>query len=99
MNKTLAQSVSRRLAGPVALLLALSISANQALACAVCYGDPESPLAKGAAAGVLVLMGVVGFVLLGVAGTGMYWVHRGRRLSRLDQEKEAHTEVKEDPRS
>ena len=99
MNKTLTQSVSRRLAGPVTLLVALSMNANQALGCAVCYGDPESPLAKGAVAGVLVLMGVVGFVLLGVAGTGMYWVHRGRRQVLTDHGKEAHAEVKEGPRS
>jgi len=30
-----------------------------ALACAVCFGDPDSPLTKGALMGVYVLFGVV----------------------------------------
>ena len=34
-----------------------------ALACSVCYGDPESPLTKGLEMGVFVLLGVIGAVL------------------------------------
>ncbi|MFQ5591075.1 MAG: hypothetical protein ACE5HE_07935 [Phycisphaerae bacterium] len=58
--------------------------ARQAFACSVCFGDPESPMAKGAAAGVLVLAGFIGFVLLGVAGAGLFWVHRSRRTVQTD---------------
>lgn len=50
-------------------------------ACAVCFGDPESDMAKGAIAGIMVLTGFIGFVLLGVTGTGLYWIHRSRQLS------------------
>ena len=53
-----------------------------AQACSVCFGDPNSPLVKGAAMGVLVLAGVIGFVLTGVAGTSLFWLHRSRRLAR-----------------
>ena len=54
---------------------------QQVIACAVCFGDPESDMAKGAVAGIMVLAGFIGFVLIGVAGTGVYWVHRSRRLN------------------
>ena len=53
-----------------------------ALACSVCFGDSESPMAKGVVAGVLLLAGIISFVLMGVAGTGLFWVHRSRRLAR-----------------
>lgn len=49
-------------------------------ACSTCFGDPQSPMAQGAVAGVWVLVGFIGFVLLGIVGTGLFWIHRGRRL-------------------
>ena len=33
------------------------------LPCAVCYGDPDSPMSYGMNMGVLTLMGFIGFVL------------------------------------
>ena len=48
-------------------------------ACAVCYGNPESDMAKGAAAGVLVLLGIIVFVLAGIAGVTVFWMGRARR--------------------
>ena len=59
--------------------------ANPVLACSVCFGDPDSPLTKGALMGVYVLVGVVGFVLLSIAATGVYWIQRSRRLTRGDE--------------
>jgi len=53
---------------------------QQLKACAVCFGDPESDMARGAVAGMIVLASIVGFVLMGIAGTGLYWVHRSRQL-------------------
>ncbi len=61
------------------------MGAERALGCAVCYGDPESRMAKGAVMGVFVMIGVVGFVLAGMAGTGLFWLHRGRRLARTER--------------
>jgi hypothetical protein len=58
--------------------------ASPALACAVCFGDPQSPLTKGALMGVYVLVGVVGFVLTGITATGVFWIQRSRRLARID---------------
>lgn len=60
---------------------AVLLVADRAAACTACFGDPDSPMAKGVVAGVLVLLGVVSFVLLGFVGTGLFWVQRGRRLA------------------
>ena len=35
--------------------------------CAVCYGNPESPMSYGMNMGILTLMGFIGFVLIIVA--------------------------------
>jgi len=50
------------------------------LACSVCYGDPGSALSKGAAAGVLFLVGVVTFVLAWIATVIFIWARRARSL-------------------
>jgi hypothetical protein len=43
-------------------------------------------MAKGAVAGVLVLAGVVGFVLVSIATTSVYFVYRGRLAARVDSQ-------------
>ena len=35
--------------------------------CAVCYGNPESPMSHGMNMGVLTLLGFIGFILCAVA--------------------------------
>ena len=50
------------------------------IACAVCFGDPNSSMTKGAAAGMLCLFGVVLFVLAGIAATGIVWARRARAI-------------------
>ncbi len=75
----------RRRGAVVLAVAAVLICASPVLACAVCFGDPESPLTKGALMGVYVLVGVVGFVLVGITATGVFWIQRGRRLSRLNE--------------
>jgi len=70
----------------VALTVAAVLGcASPVFACATCFGDPESPLAKGALMGVYVLVGVVGFVLSGILATGACWIQRSRRLARVDE--------------
>ena len=49
-------------------------------ACSVCFGDPNSALTKGALAGVFLLMGVVVFVLSGIAATAFAWARKAKRL-------------------
>ncbi|HYC53473.1 MAG TPA: hypothetical protein VEL28_00840 [Candidatus Binatia bacterium] len=63
-----------------AMLLAAMPSA--ARACAVCFGDPASPLTKGADAGVLFLLGVVVVVLAMFASLFLYWMRRMRLNAR-----------------
>ena len=64
----------------VGLFLTLMPAAN-VMACAVCYGDPNSSQAKGATAGILVLLGVIGSVLLSIIGTIAFWILRARRIA------------------
>ena len=60
--------------------LAALLSAAPALACSVCYGDPNSAMSQGAKAGVLVLLGVVGVVLTGLASLFVFWMRRAAQL-------------------
>ena len=62
-------------------ILALLALPGSAQACSVCFGDPESPMMKGAAAGVYVMVGVVSFVLMAIAGTACFWLVRCRRFA------------------
>ena len=72
----------RRFAGFLAVcVFTLSSIAPAANACSVCFGDPESPMSKGATAGVFVMVGFIGFVLFGIAGTAAFWMVRCRKVS------------------
>lgn len=63
--------------------MALLHTLQPLLACSVCYGDPASPLSKGAAAGVIVLgLAIVG-VLGSFIGLFLYWGKRARALQAL----------------
>ncbi|MCH9003566.1 MAG: hypothetical protein IIC02_13420 [Planctomycetes bacterium] len=62
----------------------VSAAPADAWACATCFGNPDSPLAKGALAGVIVLFGFISFVLVGVAGVSVFWFHRSRHLRVAD---------------
>lgn len=67
-----------RLLLPFVLLEALTGSAQ---ACAVCVGDPDSPLTQGMIAGVLLLLGVIVSVLIAIAGFFIFLAHNSRRVS------------------
>ena len=47
-------------------------------ACAVCFGDPSSPLTIGAKAGVLFMIGVLGVVLGGILAAVIFFIRRSR---------------------
>ena len=49
-----------------ALMLAWICSAPAAQACATCFGASDAPMAQGMNAGIFALLGVIGFVLMGV---------------------------------
>ena len=63
------------------LVAAVVCSPQSAQACSVCFGDAESLMVKGAIMGAYFLVGVVGFVMLGVVGTTFFWVRRSRQLA------------------
>ncbi len=50
------------------------------MACAVCFGDPNAAMTKGAVAGMLSLLGVTLLVLAGIAATGIAWARRARAI-------------------
>ncbi len=68
---------------PAIVAAAVLCGGKAAHACSTCYGDPDSPMVKGALMGVYVMVGVVAFVLAGIAGTGIFWIHRSRQLARV----------------
>ena len=53
--------------------------ADFAQACAVCFGDPDAPMARGAASGVIVLAALVYCVLLSFGGITLFWLVKAQR--------------------
>ena len=61
------------------LTFGVILSGSEALlACAVCFGDPNSDMVKGANAGILILLGVVVTVLGAIVGVTLFWMRRAR---------------------
>ncbi len=65
--------------GLPALLATLLLGPDHAVACPVCFGDPDSEMARGAMWGILVLGIVVYGVLMGMVGIGATWFIRARK--------------------
>jgi hypothetical protein len=51
------------------------------VACATCYGDPNSAQSQGVTAAVWFLVGTVGMVLTGMGAVFLGFARRARRLS------------------
>ncbi len=67
----------------VAGLLALGLSySSPAQACAVCVGDPNSPLVQSANNGIWFLIGVISTVLVTFIGLFVFWWVRSRKITR-----------------
>lgn len=61
------------------LLTAFLLAAPRAaLACPVCFGQNDSPLAKGVNMGIFMMLGVVGVVLAAFASFFVYLMRRAR---------------------
>ena len=69
-----------RLSLPLSLSLSLPLSV---LACPYCFNDLDSPQTRSAAAGVLVMIGFVVFVLGTIGTLAFKWAKRARELERL----------------
>lgn len=76
--KTRVLSAASGLALP-AMFATFALWANDAAACAVCFGDPNSALTKGAANGVIFLAVVVYLVLMSMGMVGVFWILRARK--------------------
>ena len=65
----------------VGAFLVVVLATRPAQACAVCFGDPNSEMVKGAKAGVLVLVVIVYAVLLTFASVAGFWMFKAKRLA------------------
>ena len=66
----------------VALLAAMMLAVPRAaLACPVCFGQSDSPMAQGVNMGVFFLLGVVVVVLAGFAAFFVYLARRARMFA------------------
>lgn len=74
MRTTLTRTVA------LAAALILTTFSNPLYACAVCFGDPSSPLVQGAKYGVLVLAAFIYAVLFTMAGIAFVWYRRAKAL-------------------
>jgi len=82
MNRGFAVSRFRGLAVRVFVILGCMVSAVDATACSVCFGNSSSPLAKATDNGVLFLLVIIGAVQIGfVALFVTFWL-RSRALRR-----------------
>ncbi len=71
-----------KMASTFLICIAVILSAQPAMACSVCYGDPNSQMTHGAQAGMLVLLGVIAAVLTGLASLLLFWMRRAANLTR-----------------
>jgi len=67
-----------RIVFQVVVTMALLAAPRAVLACPVCFGQSDSPLAKGVNMGVLFLLGTVTVVLVGFAGFMIYLARRAK---------------------
>jgi hypothetical protein len=66
----------------VPIVTALLIAAPRiALACPVCFGESDSPMAAATNAGIWLMLGVVGVMLTGFASFFIYLMRRAKRLA------------------
>ena len=66
-------------AGTVLLTTALTIA--PAMACSVCFGNPDDSQTKALAAGIWVMIGCITTVLTAFASLFCYWMVRSHRLA------------------
>lgn len=67
------------------LFTALMVAAPRlALACPVCFGESDSPMAAATNAGIWLMLGVVGVMLTGFASFFVYLIRRAKRLAEVE---------------
>lgn len=80
---TLCKSTFSRAVGRAVsiLVLAVSVLPYEAIACSVCYGEPDSPAARGLTWAIVSLGLVVGVVISGVVA---FFVQANRNSTQLE---------------
>lgn len=69
---------------PILVVLFAAVCAcarREALACAVCFGDPESNMTQSALLGVYFLGAVIGGLLICIASFAVRWTLRARAIA------------------
>lgn len=69
----------------------LELGSNRALACAACFGQSDSSMARGMNMGIFAMLMVITTVLCGVAG---FFVYVARRTSQIE-DSAAHPNLSE----
>jgi len=65
-----------------ALLTGLAVAAPRAaLACPVCFGNSDAPMAIATNTGIIFMLGIVGAVLCGFASFFIYLMRRAKRVA------------------
>ncbi|MDE3099833.1 MAG: hypothetical protein KGJ88_10195 [Verrucomicrobiota bacterium] len=79
----------------VSIVAAAAALPSPLLACATCHGRSDSPLAFGMNWGIFTLMGIIGAVLVSIAGFFAYILHREAAVNRAagQQQVPAHAPV------
>lgn len=64
----------------------IAFVAQSAFACPVCFGDPSSPLTKGATNAVWFLLGVIGFVQIGLVALFVTFWRRAKARNKFREQ-------------
>ena len=75
------RSLGRWVAGSLMMLVAAVANA-----CPVCFGNPNSPLSKGATNGVLFLLGIIGIVQIGFVALFITFWRRARAMKKFREQ-------------
>ncbi|MBI2980716.1 MAG: hypothetical protein HYY44_00105 [Deltaproteobacteria bacterium] len=60
-------------------LIPVLFSANDLLACSVCFGDSNSLMVHGTRMGILFLVGLISLLLMGMTVIGFSWYKRSKK--------------------
>ncbi len=73
---------ARRFAVVVLIAIAVLGAAEPAMACPVCFGESDSPMAQGMNNGIFFLLGIIGTVQIGFVALFVSFRRRGKELQK-----------------
>jgi hypothetical protein len=81
MNLRFATKIVSHLRALTLLASLVALFPGRVWACAACYGQSDSPMAQGMNWGILSLLGIIGLVLVGVAGFFVFLARKSAGLA------------------